>query len=233
MGLVDAVDAGACAGLWRSDDPKLYTAALASLEAKQATKKTKYGDLNKLHAKWVALEKTLRKNGELTKKELQTVMSFKLTRGKMRPLMRFVDAADDGAVRSASRAALNALTASSSSADCGAAFGSMSLPGVGVATVSVIFAAADPRFAIMSDAALEACCGAPAQEDLRSRRVPRAARRARNQGRGARRRLVAAVRGDRALRREPRRRPEEAEARGLVGLREESVGCYAPRRKVA
>ena len=156
MGLIDAVDAGACAALWRSDDPKLYTAALASLEAKQATKKTKYGDLNKLHAKWVALEKTLRKNGELSKKELQTVMSFKLTRGKMRPLMRFVDAADDGAVRSASRAALAALTASSSSADCGAAFGSMSLPGVGVATVSVIFAAADPRFAIMSDAALEA-----------------------------------------------------------------------------
>ena len=164
MGLIDAVDAGACAALWRSDDPKLYTAALASLEAQQATKKTKYGDLNKLHAKWVALEKTLRKNGELSKKELQTVMSFKLTRGKMRPLMRFVDAADDGAVRSASRAALSALAASSSSADCGAAFGSMSLPGVGVATVSVIFAAADPRFAIMSDAALEACCGAPAHK---------------------------------------------------------------------
>ena len=40
----------------------------------------------------------------------------------------------------------------------------MSLPGVGVATVSEVFAAADPRFAIMSDAALEACCGAPAHK---------------------------------------------------------------------
>ena len=127
MGLVVAVDSGPAAALWRSEDAAVWAEALDSLERKQAGKKTKYGDLNKLHDKWVKLEKALRKSGELSKKDLKTIMSFKLTRGKMRPLMRFVDDVDDDAVRRSSRSALEALDPD----DCGAAFGRMSLPGIG------------------------------------------------------------------------------------------------------
>lgn len=143
--------------LWASSDASDWSSALHSLEAtlKACGKKTKYGKLHTLHAKWVALGKRL-KGGDAAfdKAALKDLMGYKLTRGKMRPLMRFVEAADDDAVRAASKSALQALDA----ADSAPAF---CLAGVGVATASLLFAAADAAFPVMSDVALEVCCGAP------------------------------------------------------------------------
>jgi len=146
--------------LWTSDDVEEWSAALHALDARMVAsgKKTKYGSLGPLHKKWKALGPPLVAAGELGKEDLRTIMAFKLTRGKMRPLMRFVDAAHDGALRRASRAALSALQAP----HCGPGFDAFKpIAGVGVATASLIFAAADPRFVIMSDEAMEVTCGAP------------------------------------------------------------------------
>ena len=149
------------AALWASDDKALWAEALGSLEQRmrESGKKTKYGRLAPLHSQWVALGQSLKAAGEMSKADLTLVMSFKLTRGKMRPLMRFVDAAADGNVRERSREALGALDTK----DCEPAFEAFKpLAGVGVATASLVFAAVDDRFCIMSDELLEVATRAPA-----------------------------------------------------------------------
>lgn len=156
--------------LWASDDVAEWTTALNALESRMVSsgKKTKYGSLGPLHKKWSALGPNLSSSGggsggsgaaPFGKEELRTVMAYKLTRGKMRPLMRFVDRADDAAVRAASERALGTMDSN----DCGPCFEAFGpISGVGVATASLIFAAADPSFVIMSDEAMEVTCGAPA-----------------------------------------------------------------------
>ena len=115
-------------------------------------KTTKYGSLKALHKKWTNLQG----QSELSKEDLVLVVGYKLTRGKMRPLMRFAEAMHDNEVRKASKAAIAAIPDARKACDALTA-----LTGIGVATASVCLAAVDDRLPVMSDEALEAVLGEP------------------------------------------------------------------------
>ena len=115
-------------------------------------KTTKYGSLKALHKKWTNLQG----QSELSKDDLVLVVGYKLTRGKMRPLMRFAEAMHDNEVRKASKAAIAAIPDARKACDALTA-----LTGIGVATASVCLAAVDDRLPVMSDEALEAVLGEP------------------------------------------------------------------------
>ena len=93
---------------------------------------------------------------ELSKDDLVLVVGYKLTRGKMRPLMRFAEAMHDNEVRKASKAAIAAIPDARKACDALTA-----LTGIGVATASVCLAAVDDRLPVMSDEALKAVLGEP------------------------------------------------------------------------
>ena len=105
-----------------------------------------------LHKKWTNLQG----QSELSKEDLVLVVGYKLTRGKMRPLMRFAEAMHDNEVRKASKAAIAAIPDARKACDALTA-----LTGIGVATASVCLAAVDDRLPVMSDEALEAVLGEP------------------------------------------------------------------------
>ena len=105
-----------------------------------------------LHKKWTNLQG----QSELSKDDLVLVVGYKLTRGKMRPLMRFAEAMHDNEVRKASKAAIAAIPDARKACDALTA-----LTGIGVATASVCLAAVDDRLPVMSDEALEAVLGEP------------------------------------------------------------------------
>lgn len=105
-----------------------------------------------LQKKWTNLQG----QSELSKEDLVLVVGYKLTRGKMRPLMRFAEAMHDNEVRKASKAAIAAIPDARKACDALTA-----LTGIGVATASVCLAAVDDRLPVMSDEALEAVLGEP------------------------------------------------------------------------
>lgn len=142
------------ATLWASDDAAQWEGHLDVIEPrmKASGKSTKYGSLKALHKKWANLQG----QSELSKEDLILIVGYKLTRGKMRPLMRFAEAMVDGEVRKTSKAAISAIPDAAAACDALTA-----LTGVGVATASVCLAAVDDRLPIMSDEALEAVLGEP------------------------------------------------------------------------
>ena len=166
------------ATLWQSEDEAVWESHLDAIEQRMRAsgKTTKYGSLKAklqrgkhfpspppdthrstyttqaLHKKWTNLQG----QSELSKEDLVLVVGYKLTRGKMRPLMRFAEAMHDNEVRKASKAAIAAIPDARKACDALTA-----LTGIGVATASVCLAAVDDRLPVMSDEALEAVLGEP------------------------------------------------------------------------
>jgi len=162
--------------LWSSSSAEEWQGHLSALESRFGAKKTKYGTLADLQTQFQALcDRLAAADGpkELSKDDLVMVMGYKLTRGKMRPLMnKIVEGTSETGVREATRAALAALD-DEGGGDDKAAFKALDqLHGVGVATASMILAAAAPsQHVVMSDQSMEAILDAPAhgkKYDLKS-----------------------------------------------------------------
>jgi len=122
-----------------------------------ASRGGKKRDLTKLH-RWFR-DWVVGKEG-LAKAELVKMMDWKLTRGKMRPLMRFIVALNEKKIEETTKKALSepALAGDSLSIEVlKAAVTTLSeLKGVGTATASVVLSRFNPKlYPFMSDQALE------------------------------------------------------------------------------
>jgi hypothetical protein len=150
--------------LWRSDDAEEWRAALgryaAAMDALQATKKRV--DIRKLDARvFTELVGSVAKSGCLSKAELEEVVTWKLNKGKMRPIFHLIHGLEDGAVRAATgRAVARLRTGLPSVADAKAALDDVcTLRGVGPATGSAVLCLASDSVPFMADEALEAVLG--------------------------------------------------------------------------
>ena len=219
------------ATLWQSEDEAVWESHLDAIEQRMRAsgKTTKYGSLKAklqrstqtfrraaaprnartcttqaLHKKWTNLQG----QSELSKDDLVLVVGYKLTRGKMRPLMRFAEAMHDNEVRKASKAAIAAIPDARKACDALTA-----LTGIGVAAASVCLAAVDDRLPVMSDEAGGGPRRAGAREEVRPRFLSETAggpalRKPRSSGLvdAARRRGGALLRVPRAARRQTQAR---------------------------
>lgn len=99
--------------------------------------------------------------GYVTKDELVEIMKWKLTRGKMRPLLSKIQALDDQFVCQVSFKAINHLRNGPTNETLKMALNELSKPlkGVGVATASAVLAKWNLEIPFMSDAGLIAVNG--------------------------------------------------------------------------
>lgn len=99
--------------------------------------------------------------GYLTKAELVEIMKWKLTRGKMRPLLAKIEALDDSLVQQATTNAINCLRGGLDEERLRSAFDALTKPlkGVGPATASAVLAKWNTTIPFMSDAGLIAVNG--------------------------------------------------------------------------
>jgi len=119
-------------------------------------KKPELIDLDKyLHGQLVE-DVQARSPPHLEHKELSTIMKWKLTKGKMRPLQKLVDGNSPKAVQDNSNAALTELL----EGNIDEAFEEITkLRGIGVATASAVFALFSPQSCpFMSDEVIEIVC---------------------------------------------------------------------------
>jgi hypothetical protein len=99
--------------------------------------------------------------GYITKVELVEIMKWKLTRGKMRPLLAKIEALDEAVVQQATLNAINYLRGGYDEDQLRRAFDALTKPlkGVGPATASAVLAKWNTAIPFMSDAGLIAVNG--------------------------------------------------------------------------
>lgn len=99
--------------------------------------------------------------GFITQSELVEIMKWKLTRGKMRPLLKKIEALTENEVQNASYQAINHLKTTINEQSIRSALEALSEPlkGVGPATASAVLAKYNHSIPFMSDAGLLAVNG--------------------------------------------------------------------------
>lgn len=145
--------------LWASDDPVMWQAALSSYQSQlMSLKNKKLTDLD--NWVWNELETSVRKRKPacMNKEEWVKLVTWKITRGKTRPLLGYAKEQVDQTVRDATATALENLSEENEKKndDVGAWLSTCLKPltdlrGVGAATAAAFLAACTDQIPMMSD----------------------------------------------------------------------------------